>query len=145
MLTYMTYRWDEEEEARVDINSNEIEELVDIPMGLHVLTVIVVDENNLTETIEQEVNGVTKPQVEVTTDGSSNFIIKASDEQGIKRIELIINETEKYYLDLEKNLPLEERKEFEYSYPLQQGNNRLEVTVYNESGETQTAKVSVNM
>ena len=143
-LQYMTYRWDEEEETRIDIASDQTEQIIEIPKGLHTLTVIVVDENNKTETKEQEVNGVTKPKLEVTTDGSSNFIIKTSDEQGIKRLEFIINETEKYMLDLEGELPLEERKEFEYAYPLHDGENKLEVTVYNESDVTETFRAVVN-
>lgn len=135
-LQYMTYRWDEEDETKIDINDYEIEETIEIPKGLHTLTVIVVDENNKTETKKQEVNGVTKPKLEVTTDGI-NFNIKASDEQGIKKIEFIINEEEKYLLNLEKELSLEERKEFEYAYPLHDGENKLEVIVYNESDVTE--------
>lgn len=143
-LQYMTYRWDEEEEIKVDINDNEIEHIIEIPKGLHTLTVIVVDENNKTETKEQEVKGVTKPKLDVTTDGSSNFIIKASDEQGITKVEFIINETEKYRLDLKGELALEDRKEFEYAYPLHDGENKLEVTVYNESDVTENFKAVVN-
>lgn len=138
-LQYMTYRWDEEDETKIDINSDEIEETIEIPKGLHTLTVIVVDENNKTETKKQEVNGVTKPKLDVTTDGT-NFNIKASDEQGIKKIEFIINEEEKYLLNLEKELSLEERKEFEYAYPLHDGENKLEVIVYNESDVTENFK-----
>lgn len=143
-LLYMTYRWDEEDEETVEINDYQAEKIIEIPKGLHKLTVIAVDENNTTETKEQEVNGVTKPKLEVTTDGANNFIIKASDEQGIKKVEFIINETEKYRLDLEKVYSLEERKEFEYSYPLHDGENKLEVTVYNESNVTETFKAFVN-
>ena len=47
-LQYMTYRWDEEEETRVDIENNEVEETIEIPKGLHTLTVIVVDINKRT-------------------------------------------------------------------------------------------------
>lgn len=144
-LLYMTYRWDEEEETKVDINSDQMEQTIEIPKGLHKLTVIVVDEKNKTETKEQEVNGVTKPKLEVTTDGSSNFIIKASDEQGIKRVEFIINETEKYMLDLTRAYEsVEDRKVFEYAYPLHDGENKLEVTVYNENDITETFKALVN-
>lgn len=135
-LQYMTYRWDEEDETKIDIDNYEIEENIEIPKGLHTLTVIVVDENNKTETKKQEINGVTKPKLEVTTDGT-NFNIKASDEQGIKKIEFIINEEEKFLLNLEKELSLEERKEFEYAYPLHDGENKLEVIVYNESDVTE--------
>ncbi len=144
-LLYMTYRWDEEEETKIDINSNQTEQIIEIPKGLHTLTVIVVDENNKTETKEQEVNGVTKPKVEITTDGSSNFVIKASDEQGIKKVEFIINETEKYMLDLTRAFEsVEDRKQFEYAYPLHDGENKLEVTVYNESDVSETFKALVN-
>lgn len=142
-LQYMTYRWDDEEETKVDINNNEIEQTIEIPKGQHTLTIIAVDINNKTETKEQEVNGVTKPKLEITTDGSDNFVIKASDEQGIKKVEFFINE-EKYILDLEKVRPLEERKEFEYPYPLHDGENNLKVTVYNENDITETFSAVVN-
>ena len=98
-LSYMTYRWDDEEETRIDINDMQIEQNVEIPKGLHTLTVIVVDVNNKTETQEQEVQGVTKPKLDVTTDGVENFIILASDEQGLEKVEFIINETEKRLID----------------------------------------------
>ena len=144
-LQYMTYRWDDGEETRVDIEGNEVEEIIETPRGLHTLTIIVVDMNNKTETKEQEVNGVTKPKLEVTADDNSeNFIIKASDEQGIKKVEFIINGTEKFRLDLASQLSLEERKEFEYSYPLHDGENKLEVTVYNESDVTEVVKEVFN-
>ena len=142
-LTYMTYRWDEEEEEKVEINENKKEETIEIPKGLHKLTVIVVDENNNTETKEQEVKGVTKPKLNVTTDGANNFVIKASDEQGLTKVEFIINETEKYMLDLTKVYKIDERKEFEYSYPLHDGENKIEVTVYNENDVSETFKALV--
>lgn len=143
-LQYMTYRWDDEDEETKVIEGKQAEQIVEIPKGLHTLTVIVVDENNKTETEVQEVNGITKPKLEVTTDGSSNFIIRTSDEQGIKKIEFIINEEEKYRLDLEGELTLEERKEFEYAYPLHDGENKIEVTVYNESDVSETFRALVN-
>lgn len=142
-LSYMTYRWDEEDEKKIEINSMQTEQTIEIPKGLHTLTVVVVDINNKTETKEQEIKGVTKPKLEVTTDGSDNFVIKASDEEGIKRVEFIINETERNSLDLDKVLSLEERKEFEYKYPLHDGENRLEIRVYNESDVSEVSKVLV--
>lgn len=137
-LSYLTYRWDEEEETKIDINDMSIEQTVDIPKGLHTLTVIVVDENNTTETKKQEVNGVTKPKLEVTTDGGDNFIIRATDEQGLKKVEFIINEDEKYMLNLDG------RTELDYAYPLHDGENRLEVRVYNINDISEVTKVLVN-
>ena len=137
-LSYMTYRWDEEKETRVDINNTQIEQSIEIPKGQHTLTVIVVDENNTTETKEQEVKGVTKPNLEITTDGSSNFIIKVSDEEGLKRLEFTVNDTDKYKLELEG------RTELEYQWPIEEGENILDVTVYNQSDVTETMRVRVN-
>ena len=137
-LSYMTYRWDEEEETRVDINNTQIEQSIEIPMGQHTLTVIVVDVNNTTETKEQEVKGVTKPNLEITTDGSDNFIIKVSDDEGLKRLEFTVNDTDKYKLELEG------RTELEYQWPIEEGENILDVTVYNQSDVTETMRVRVN-
>ena len=142
-LSYMTYRWDDEEETKIEINAMQTEQTVEIPKGLHTLTVIFVDINNNTQTKKQEVKGVTKPKLEVTTDGADNFIIKASDEEGIKKVEFIINETDKNMLNLDQVLPLEERKEFEYKYPLHDGENKLEVRVYNESDVSEVSRVLV--
>ena len=142
-LSYMTYRWDDEEETKIDINDIKTEQIIEVPKCLHTLTVIFVDINNNTQTKKQEVKGVQKPKLEVTTDGADNFIIKASDEEGIKRVEFIINETDKNMLNLDQVLPLEERKEFEYKYPLHDGENKLEVRVYNESDISEVARVLV--
>lgn len=146
-LSYMTYRWDDEEEQRVDINDMAVEYSIEIPVGQHTLTVSVVDINNATETEQQEVRGVMRPTLEVTTDGSSNFVIRASDEEGLTRVEVTIDEDEnqKYAFDLEQIYSIDERKQFEYSgFPLHDGENKIEVTVYNESGVSETARVMVN-
>ena len=142
-LSYMTYRWDDDEETKIDINSMQTEQTVQTPKGTHILTVVVVDINNKTETKTQEVKGVIKPKVNITTDGSANFIINASDEEGIKKVEFIINKEEKYVLNLDQVLPLEQRKEFQYSYPLKDGENNLKVIVYNESNISETYEVVV--
>ena len=147
-LSYMTYRWDDEEEQRIDINSLETEQAIEIPMGQHTLTVSVVDVNNVAETKEQEVKGVTKPTVEITTDGSANFVIRASDDEGLTRIEVTIDEDEnqKYLINLEEVYPsVDDRKQFEYSmFPLHDGENKIEVTAYNESGVSETSRALVN-
>ena len=144
-LSYMTYRWDDEEETTIEIGDIKTTQTINsIPAGQHTLTVVVVDINNKTETKKQEVKGVSKPKVEITTDGSSNFIIKASDEEGIKTVEFIINETDKNVLHLDQVwTSLEDRKEFEYSYPLHDGENKLEVRVYNESDISEVFKALV--
>lgn len=133
-LAYLTYRWDENEETKIEINDTDIEQKIEIPKGLHTLTVIVVDIDNISETKTQEVKGVTKPKVEIATDGSDNFIIIATDEEGLAKVEFIINETEKYLLKLDG------RTELEYPYPLHDGENRVKVKVYNVNDISETAQ-----
>ncbi len=144
-ITYMTYRWDEEEETRIDINDMQTEQTIEIPIGLHTLTVIAVDENNKTETFEKEVNGVKKPKLDISLDEEGNFLLKASDEKGIKKVEFIVDEQNKYLIDLEKILPVEQRKEFEYRFETHEGENKLELIVYNEDDITETSRVSVTI
>ena len=144
-LSYMTYRWDEEEETRVDINDTKIEQEVDVSSGEHTLTVIVVNVNNKSETKTMKVIGNKKPNLEVTTDGSSKFIINTSDEIGIKKVEFVINGKDKYVIQLDAVRSLEDRKEFTYEYPLNSGRNTIEVTVYNENDVTASFGAVVNM
>jgi len=139
-LSYMTYRWDDEEETKIDINNTRTEQKIEVKKGNHTLTVIVVDVNNKTETKTKEIQGVTKPTLEVTTDGVENLVIKTSDEQGLQKIEFIIygeDDTER------KRLILDGRTELEYKYPLHEGENKIEVTVYNLSDVTETKRVKV--
>ena len=57
---------------------------------------------------------------------------------------IIINEKEKYLLDLTKAFSsVEQRKQISYPYPLHDGENKLEVTVYNDSGVSETSRVLV--
>ena len=137
-LSYLTYRWDEEEETRIDINNTQIEQEIEAIKGTHTLTVIVVDVNNNTETKEIEVQGVTKPKLEVAPDASgNNFVVTMSDEKKKEKVEFIINETKKY------RVMLDGKTEHEFSYPLEEGENKLNVTVYNTSGVTENRKVKI--
>lgn len=134
-IAYMTYRWDDEEEKRVDINDTTKEETIEPPKGLHTLTVSAVDENNNTVTKTQQVKGVIKPKVEVTADGE-NFNMVATDEEGLKELRFIQN-GKGYKISIEG-------KEFSYSFPLVEGENKLEVIVINTSGAEETVRVMFN-
>ena len=137
-IAYLTYRWDNEEEEKVEVQDYTNETSVEIPKGEHTLTVIAVDYNNQTQTETQKVKGVTKPTLEIKPEGASNFVIKASDEEGLKKLEITRNGENTQTLDINGD------KEFEYKVPIEEGENRLEVTVYNESDLTETVKVKAN-
>ena len=44
----------------------------------------------------------------------------------------------------QKDILQKSYKEFEYSYPTKDGENRLQVTVYNDSGVSETVRVMFN-
>lgn len=140
-VSYITYRWDEDEEEKVAIHASEVEEEISVKSGLHKLTVVVVDKNNNTDTKVQKINGVSKPTIELGIDeDDAHFVIKAlADNSIITRMEVILDKdnTNIYFLDLkDKNY-----SEFDYTLPLElhEGENFIEVTITNKDGLTETA------
>ena len=147
-IAYLTYRWDEEEEQRVDIYDTSINEEIDAIKGLHKLTVVVVDVDNNMEQKQQKINGVSKPKVSVRTDDTKeHFVIDVSDEEVLTKILIRLDQDSEQ--EYEVNLEGMNLKEATYSVPdpirLKDGENTIEVTVYNASGisgETGVVKIS---
>lgn len=136
-VSYMTYRWDEQDENTVEINDTRIDEEIEAIRGLHTLTVIVVDENNNTDTKQQKINGVSKPKISIGIDEQrEHFVIQASDEEKLSKVEFTLNQN--YDNVYEINLEEKDMKELLYVLPdslkLNEGENIIEVTVYNSSG-----------
>ena len=141
-VSYMTYRWDEEEEKTIQINDTKIDQEIDAIKGLHTLTVIVVDEDNNTDTKVQKINGVSKPKITVAVDDAKqHFVIKASDDEKITTIVFRLNQDDNQYYtlniadmnynDIQNVLPME----------LQSGENTIEVTIKNASGVTEESGI----
>ena len=114
---------------------------IDALKGLHTLTVIVVDENNKTDKKVQKINGVSKPTLTIdSNEDNTRFVIHVTDEEELSKIEIVLNdEQEKKYVI---NLANYHLKEFDYALPieLQDGENIIEVTVYNASDVTTVQK-----
>lgn len=133
-ISYMTYRWDDEEEKTIEINDTNIDQEIDALKGLHTLTVVAVDENNETDTKVQKINGVSKPELIIDIDPElKHFVIKASDEEKLSKIEFTLNYEDKVY---ELNLEDMDLKELNYTLQMEfeQGENIIQVTVYNSNG-----------
>lgn len=142
-LSYMTYRWDEEEEKRIELNNEmKIEQEIEAIKGLHTLTVIVVDEDNNTDVKVQKINGVSKPKIVLDVDDQKeHFVIKASDDEKIEKVEFRLNQDDNQTYEL--NLGGENLKELDYRVPfeLQNGENIIEVKVYNSNGVSEESGV----
>ncbi len=135
-ISYMTYRWGEELETKIDINSQNVDQEIDIPLGDHTLTVVLVDENNKSIIKKQDIKGITIPNVEVSLDSAiENYIIKVTDEIPLDRVELILNGEDKYRVKVTDT-------QIEFPFELREGENKLEVTAYNSEGvASKTVKV----
>lgn len=128
-ISYMTYRWDEEQEEKIDINATTVDQEIEIPMGEHTLTVILVDKNNETITKEQKIKGVVKPKIQVKLDDNKeNFLITVTDDSGLDRVEFLVNGESK---TMKAN---ENQKEMKIKLPLKDGENIVEITAYNLDG-----------
>ena len=141
-VSYMTYRWDEEEETTIQINDTTVEQEIDAIKGLHTLTVIVVDENNNTDTKVQKINGVSKPKITVAVDDAKqHFVIKASDDEKITTIVFRLNQDDNQYYTL--NIADMNYNDIQYVLPmeLQSGENTIEVTIKNASGVTEESGI----
>ncbi len=136
-IAYITYRWEDEDETKIEVNDFELEYSIDIPVGTNILTVVAVDTNNEQVTKEQEVKGIKKPKIEITVSEEDAFIITITDELGLESIKLIGNETD--VLEQE----LDGKKEVVYSYSLKEGENIIEVTATNIDGQNETANMKV--
>ena len=131
-IQYMTYKWDDGEEQRVDINATTIDQEIDVPMGTHNITVVLVDVNNQTTTKEEKVMGTTKPIINVETDDAGEYyLITITDEVGLQKVDLNIRGEE-------KTITVEDgKKELKYKIKLNDNDeNRLEITAYNVDGIT---------
>lgn len=137
-MLYITYRWDDEEEVRVDAKEDsiaQIEEIIDIPKGEHVITVVAVNNKNLTTTKEQNVKGVTRPTITVVQDAddAKNLIINVYDDEAVKKIEYTLNGVA-YMVDLTDYT----EKAVQFKQPMVPGENLLNLTATNAEGATGT-------
>lgn len=126
-ISYLKYKWDDEEEQQIDINDTQFSTEIEALKGEHELTVYVVDVNNNKEEKTQKVVGTTKPIVKLEK-GDNSYVIKASDENQLKKIEI------KTVADGKVVTIQTDDKEFEYNFPLKEGDeNRVEITAYNSN------------
>lgn len=137
-ISYVTYRWNEQEEAKQEVNDIEYILKVDSPTedGKYVLTINVVDEYNNTIEQTKEVIIDKEPTVEVTRT-NTEFIIRAKDDEKLLRAELTLN-GEKLE-DVEIN-----EATWEYKIPFVEGENKLIIKVYNLNEISKQKKVMVD-
>lgn len=94
-LDYVTYRWNDEEEVRVDAeedNPTEIKFEIEILKGTNDLTIVAVDKNSNSATKTEKYNGVTKPEITLTVSEDKKKVeVYCYHENGLQEITATIN------------------------------------------------------
>jgi hypothetical protein len=142
-LDYVTYRWNDEEETRIDADEDDpktIEFEVEILKGQNNLTIIAVDKNNNTTTKTQSYTGVTKPEITITINADkTGFSVLCYHEAGLKSIVLTLNGA-----DYPVQFPEENATEVSFDYTLAEGNNTIKVTAVSLEGTETVATEEVD-
>lgn len=123
-ISYISYFYDDEEEKKVETDgSNQAEIEIETKEGEHNLTLKVGFADG---TFAQKRSKMFIPIVKVSTDGS-NFIINATDKRNIVKAVINFNGVETTQEDLDNQI-------YEKTLPLQEGENRLIIKIYNAEG-----------
>ena len=125
---YMTYRWNEEEETKIEISSKEFSKEIDTPKGENTLTLAFVDEEKETLEKTQKIKGIVEPSISMSYEGK-DILIKAEDEDKLTNFKLIKNGQEISNKKLEEAL-------FEYTLKSNEfkHTDKIEVIVSNVEG-----------
>jgi hypothetical protein len=140
-LAYITYRWNDDEERRIDAaegTKNRLETEIEIKKGENKLTVIAVDENNRTQTKEQKFKGITKPEIQLLQD-RENLTIRVTDtDDKMDRIEFVLNGT--LYTE---NTKTQDGTVIQVTKQLKTGDNFLAINAYNVSGDVESIQGTI--
>ena len=136
LLSYMTYRWNDEAETRVDATNDRtmIETQIPVIQGVNTLTITVVNENGVSITDTRKFNGSVKPSINVEQYGS-NLTIQLSHDSGIKSATVVFNN---------KNISLtadrfgEDKKVVEFTLNLKDGQNTIYIEAISMDGTSDT-------
>lgn len=134
-LSYIMYRWNEEDNTIVEPregSKKRIEEKISILKGENTLTIIAVDKAGNETEKKQIFKGAKKPTIE-TVQENDELVIKITDEENVKKIELNVN-GEIFSTDPDNSGVSINMKEVELRQKLTLGENTIIITVYNVSG-----------
>ncbi len=145
-LDYMTYRWNDEDETKIQVKENSpkvIEERIETLGGINTLKVVAVDKaGNKTEK-EQKFQGGQNPKINLERQ-EQNLMITVKADNEIKKIEYTLNEVQ-YSTDPQNTGVTLNTKEITFPQPLVQGENKITITVTDIYGLTATQEGTITV
>lgn len=138
-LDFVTYRWDTEEEIKVEPTEEDkkkIEIEIDILKGTHDITIIAVDSSNNTTTETKSYTGLTKPEIKLTLSADKTKVsIDITHENGIKGITGSLNGQDFNVDGIEQDT-----KNANFELNLVEGTNHIKVVASSVDGTEATAE-----
>ncbi len=135
-LSYVTYKWNSDEEQKIDMLTYEdktvFEKEIEIPVGTNTLLVTAVDIYENKSEKSQEIKGVTKPKSSPVIQGEYIFFVVTADEN-ISQVDFTFN-GKAYTIKKEVIESSGDPKRVTYRMKLEDGMNYLTIKTTTESG-----------
>lgn len=93
-LSYLTYKWNNDEEIRIDATGDctSIETNIDVLNGSNTLTIVAVNENGISNERIDQYEGIKKPVIEVKKDADGLYLlVNIKHDSGIKSVNIQLN------------------------------------------------------
>lgn len=93
-MAYLTYKWNNDEEIRIDATGDgtTIETNIDVLNGTNTLTIVAAKENGVTAERIENFEGIKKPVIEVKKDADGMYLlVKITHESGIQSVNIQLN------------------------------------------------------
>lgn len=129
-INKISYKWNNGQEVVIDKSSEDtknVEMEIEVPVGQNTLTIIA--ENKLGNTSEkkQTVKGVLKPVTKYIVQSGKYVEMQFEDAEGIKYMEITVN-------GVKNTIQNNNAKQLNYKQEVQEGENIIEIKVYNIEG-----------
>lgn len=128
-IDYVSYQWDSNDAQIIEVGDFEYEGTIAVQKGKHTLTIEVVDIDGKKMTRTETVIGDTAPTLNLTVSLVNEnvcFIIDASDDEEIEKVEITLN-------DVTETIEVNDTTYYA-EIPVEEGSNKIKVTVYNING-----------
>lgn len=131
-IKYMTYRWNEEEETKIETEEGEektsLETNIEVKRGKNSIIVFAEDMEGNNNSVEKKCDGRLKPKFEVYRE-DNRLYMKITHDKGFKKIDFIINGQELTYDETKADYD-SEKQNVEYYLNLKEGENYVKITAY---------------
>ena len=134
-IKYISYKWNEEDEIKVEAQNEEdtsLETTIDIKRGLNTVIITAEDVNGNSNNVSKNFNGKLKPEIEVYTEGNKLYM-KVSHDKGFEKVEFTVNGI-KYTYDENTSVYDPEKTSLEYYFDLVEGENTLIIKATSTEG-----------